>query len=104
MERPQPGVSMSPTPEEQWRPPEPPNRQQRPGGPQRPMTPRSRWLPWVVIGVIVIAVLVWQTAPSGSTDSAKLEYSQFLSQVKRGTVDQIKYDSSTGKISGEFKP
>jgi cell division protease FtsH len=93
---------MSPSPEDQWRPPEPPGRPNR-STPPRPMTPRSRWLPWVVIGVIVVAVLVWQTAPDGNTDRAELEYGQFLTLVSDGKVDNIEYDQSTGKITGEFK-
>jgi cell division protease FtsH len=93
---------MSPSPEDQWRPPEPPGRNPRPS-PPRPATPRSRWLPWVIIAVIVIAVVVWQTAPSSSPNAAKLDYSTFLSQVNKGVVDQIKYDSGSGKITGSYK-
>jgi cell division protease FtsH len=95
---------MSPSPEDQWRPPEPPGRQppNRPNAP-RPMTPRSRWLPWVVIGVIVIAVLVWQTAPSGNSSRVQLDYKEFLTAVERGQVDSIKYDQDSGKIIGQFK-
>jgi cell division protease FtsH len=93
---------MSPSPEDQWRPPEPPGRPNRPT-PQRPVTPRSRWLPWVVIGVIVIAVLVWQTAPSGNSSRVELDYKEFLTAVDRGQVDSIKYDQDSGKIVGQFK-
>jgi cell division protease FtsH len=67
------------------------------------MTPRSRWLPWVVIGVVVIAVLVWQTAPSGEADRAELDYGEFLTLVEQGAVDAIRYDQDSGKITGEFK-
>src|SRR3954447_15218662 len=94
---------MSPSPEDQWRPPEPPGRPNRPNAP-RPTTPRSRWLPWVVIGVVVIAVLVWRTAPTGSPDRAQLDYGEFLTLVDKGAVESIKYDQSNGKIVGEFKP
>ena len=56
---------MSPSPEDQWRPPEPPGRPPRPGGgpggPARPPTSRPRWLPWVLIGLILAA-----TALSGT--------------------------------------
>ena len=99
---------MSPSPEDQWRPPEPPgrppgNNNNRPPAP-RPSTPRSRWLPWVVIAVVVIALVVWRTAPGGSSEALKLDYSEFLTLVNKGTVQEIKYDSSSGKITGQFKP
>ncbi|MCU1428883.1 MAG: ATP-dependent metalloprotease FtsH [Actinomycetia bacterium] len=94
---------MSPSPEDQWRPPEPPGRNARPT-PPRPSTPRSRWLPWVILAVVLVAFLVWRTAPSSTTNQAKLDYSQFLTQVRQGNVAQIKYDASSGKITGEFKP
>jgi cell division protease FtsH len=96
---------MSPSPEDQWRPPEPPGRPpngNRPA-PPRPQTPRSRWLPWVVIAVVVIALVVWRTAPSSSTSALKLDYSDFLTLVNKGAVQDIKYESSSGKITGQFK-
>jgi cell division protease FtsH len=61
-------------------------------------------LPWLVIGVIVVAVLVWQAAPSSAPARAKLDYSAFISQVQRDRVADIKYDANTGKITGELKP
>jgi cell division protease FtsH len=94
---------MSPSPEDQWRPPEPPNRQQQRPAPPRPQAPRTRWLPWVIIAVVVVGILVWQTAPTSSSDHLSISYSQFLSLVKKDAVEQIKYDSSNGKITGEFK-
>jgi cell division protease FtsH len=94
---------MSPSPEDQWRPPEPPGRpNNRPNAP-RPATPRSRWLPWVVVGVIVVALLVWQTAPSGDEDRVELTYGEFITAVEDGRVEQIKYDQSNGNIVGEFR-
>jgi cell division protease FtsH len=93
---------MSPTPEDQWRPPEPPGRPSRPA-PPRPATPRSRWLPWVIIGVILLAVVVWQTAPTGTSSRDQLTYAEFLQAVSDGHVDSIKYDQSNGKIVGEYK-
>jgi cell division protease FtsH len=90
-------------PEEQWRPPEPPNRQPpRPPGSPRPSS-RPRWLPWIIVAVLVTLVLVWQAAPGGGGSSASLEYSKFLDLVKQDHVAQINYESSSGKISGEFR-
>src|SRR5262245_48053650 len=96
------GEHMS-RPEDQWRPPEPPNRQQprQPGSP-RPSS-RPRWLPWIIVAVLVTLVLVWQAAPGGGGSSASLEYSKFLDLVKQDRIEQINYESSSGKISGEFK-
>jgi cell division protease FtsH len=98
---------MSPGPEDQWRPPEPPpGRSPRPGspggGPLRSGN-RPKWLPWVVIGLIVAVFLVWRAAPSSTTPQAKLDYGNFLTLVTQNHVASIKYDSSNGKITGAFK-
>jgi hypothetical protein len=93
---------MSRPPEDQWRPPEPPNRSPRPNG-ARPPTPRPRWMMWVVVGVLITALLVWKAAPGGSASRAEIDYSRFLSLVEDEHVANIKYESSSGKITGEFK-
>src|SRR5947209_11050182 len=92
---------MSPGPEDQWRPPEPPGRNPRPGGPNRP-TPRPRWMPWLIIGLLVALFLFWQGFQSTTPARATIQYSQFLDEVTQGHVDNIKYDASTGKITGKF--
>jgi cell division protease FtsH len=88
-------------PEEQWRPPEPPNRSPRPGGP-RPSS-RPRWMPWIIVAVLVTLILVWQAAPGGGGGQAEVDYSRFLTLVEQNHVAQINYESSSGKITGEFK-
>lgn len=92
---------MSPGPEDQWRPPEPPGRPPRP--PMAPNNPaRSRWTPWILLGVLAIGWLVWQAAPGGDAQRADLDYSEFLTSVRREHVDEIKYDQSNGHITGRF--
>ncbi len=103
------GARMS-RPEDQWRPPEPPNRPPRQGGQGGPgsggsprPSSRPRWLPWVIVGVLVTLVLVWQAAPGGGSSQAEVEYSRFLELVEQENVEQINYESSSGKITGEFR-
>ncbi len=91
---------MNSGPEDQWRPPEPPSRPPRPTGP-RPSA-RPRWVPWIVIAAIVTGLLVWQAAPGDNGDSVDLDYSEFLAAVEADRVAEIKYESSSGKVTGEF--
>ena len=94
---------MSPESNDRWRPPEPPGRPPRPPSPPRAPTSRSRWLPWVFLGLLVTALLVYQGLPKSSSSQASLTYSQFLTQVRADKVATIKYDSSSGHITGQFK-
>src|SRR5476651_2548499 len=94
---------MSPDNNDRWRPPEPPGRPPRPPVPPRAPTSRSRWLPWVFLGLLVTALVIYEGVPKGSSSSVNLTYSQFLSTVTADKVATIKYDSSSGHISGEFE-
>jgi cell division protease FtsH len=60
-------------------------------------------LPWVVIGLIVAIFLVFRAVPTTTTAQEKLDYGTFLTLVNKDHVSSIKYDSSSGKITGEFK-
>ena len=96
---------MSPGPEDQWRPPEnprPPRSGGGPGGSSRPGS-RPRWLPWVIIALLVGIFLVWKASPSSTPARASVDYGSFMTLVNQGHVDSIKYDASSGKITGEFK-
>ena len=97
---------MSPGPEDQWRPPEPP-RTPRPGpsgngGSGRTPTPRPRWVPWIVVGLLIAVILVWQAAPGSTPARTQIDYSTFLQHVTANKVESIKYDASNGKITGKF--
>jgi cell division protease FtsH len=97
---------MSPGPEDQWRPPEPPpGRSPRPGSNGSPLKQgnRPKWLPWVVIGLLVAIFFVFKAVPGSTTSQEKLDYGDFLTLVKQDHVANIKYDSSNGKITGAFK-
>ena len=92
---------MSPGPEDQWRPPEPPGRQPRPGAPKT--SGRPRWLPVVIVVLALLAFLAWQSTTSGSTPRAHIEYSQFMQLANDGHVQSIEYESSSGHITGVLK-
>jgi len=90
---------MSPGPEDQWRPPEPP-RSPRPTG-SRPGRPR--WMPLLIIALAVVAFLAWQSTTGSSTSRAKIDYSAFLKLANEGHVASIDYESSSGHITGTLQ-
>jgi cell division protease FtsH len=92
---------MSPVPEDQWRPPEPPGRPPRPGSGQRP-TGRPRWMPLVIVGLAVLALLAYTSTTGSGTSRANIDYSKFLKLADEGKVTSIKYEPSSGKITGEL--
>src|SRR5262245_3888193 len=98
---------MSPGPEDQWRPPEPPpGRSPRPGGPTGgPMKTgnRPKWMPWVIVAFVVAIFFIWRAVPATTPAQAKLDYGEFLTLVQQDKVNSIKYDASSGKITGEFR-
>ena len=63
------GAQMSPALKTSGGPPEPPGRTPRPGGQTRPSGARPRWMPWVIVALIVALFLVWQatTGQRGAT-------------------------------------
>ena len=101
---------MSRNPQDGWRPPEPPGRPPRPSMPPRsPMggggNPRSRWMPWVVVGVITLAfIIIFSNGlPGSSTTRTKLSFNQLQTQVTSDNVKSITYNRDSGDITGVFK-
>src|SRR6185503_7432540 len=92
---------MSPGPEDQWRPPEPPGRTPRPGG-TRPAGGRPRWMPFLIVALAIVALLAWQSTTGSSTARARIDYSEFMQLANDGRVASINYESSSGKITGQL--
>src|SRR4029079_1970673 len=82
------GAQMSPGPEDQWRPPEPPGRPSRPGSGQRP-TGRPRWMPLVIVGLAVLALLAYTSTTGSGASKASIDYSKFLQLADEGKVTSI---------------
>jgi cell division protease FtsH len=92
---------MSPGPEDQWRPPEPPGQKSRPGAPKT--SGRPRWLPLVIVALAILALLAWQSTTGTTTPRAHIEYSEFMQMANDGHVQSITYESSSGHITGVLK-
>jgi len=89
-------------PDEQWRPPDPPGKKPDPTASGRPGG-RPKWLPWLMVALVVGAFLVWRTSPSTSPDQVKIDYGRFRTLVQEGKVASITYNSATGRITGDFE-
>ena len=57
-----------------------------------------RWLPWVAIGLFLAAVVLpgMLNGPSGPA----ISYSEFIDEVRNGSVQSIEINNVTGEISG----
>jgi len=64
---------------------------------------RPKWVPWVIVAFIVAIFLIWKAVPAATPAQAKLDYGEFLTLVSQDHVNSIKYDASSGKITGEFR-
>jgi cell division protease FtsH len=60
-----------------------------------------RWLPLLVIGVVV-AIFLFTTVRSSKSDTVSLSFNDLQSQVEAGHVKQLQFNPSNGKISGDF--
>ncbi len=97
---------MSPQPNEPWRPPEPPNRGSR--GTRNPLSggPRSRWTPWVIGSLMVVALMIFVSSSLEGTDANvnKLDsFSELEKQVVAGLIDKVEYNPDTRSIQGTYK-
>ena len=98
---------MSHNPQEPWRPPEPPNRPPRPPMPPRnPLSggSRSRWTPWIVLGIITVLFMVIFSKGSFSSSTAreKLSFSQLQDRIEAKQIKTVTYNRDTGEMTGKF--
>jgi cell division protease FtsH len=92
------GAHMSP----QTPPPTPgsPRPGQGPGrtGGTRPTSGLPKWSLWVLAGVVLASILV-SSLFTGETGD-EIAYSEFLSRVEQGQVDEVDYNNNNGSITG----
>ncbi len=82
----------------------PPGRNPRQGGPgSTPPPSPTRWLPWLIIGALLVGGLFFFNFGNTETPKADLSYSQFQKAVDDGEVRSVQFDPENGKITGEFK-
>ncbi len=63
--------------------------------------PMPRWVVWLAIGLLALALVGPQIWPA--EDATKITYTEFLSQVRSDKVREITINNTSNKISGEFK-
>jgi cell division protease FtsH len=57
---------------------------------------------WIIVALVVAIFLIWQASPSSTPDRAPIGYGQMMQLVREDKVAKIKYDTSSGKITGDF--
>ncbi len=80
----------------------PPGRNPRQSGPTPPPSP-TRWLPWLIIGALLVGGVFFFNFGRTEQPKADLSYSQFQKAVDNGDVSSVEFDPENGKITGEFK-
>jgi cell division protease FtsH len=60
-------------------------------------------MPWVIVAFVIAIFVIWKAVPPSTPAQAKLDYGEFLTLVQQDHVNSIKYDASSGKITGEFR-
>ena len=68
-------------------------------------SPRNRWMPWLIVGVVVLAfVIIFSNGLTGSkATSTSLQYSEFRQSISDNKIATIVYDPDNGNISGKFR-
>ncbi len=83
---------------------QPPGRSPRSTPPTPPTTPSpTRWVPWLIIGALLIGGLFFFNFGRTDTPKADLSYSQFQKAVDAGEIKTVQFNPENGKITGEFK-
>ncbi|MGH9084714.1 MAG: ATP-dependent zinc metalloprotease FtsH [Acidimicrobiales bacterium] len=59
-----------------------------------------KWGLWVLLGLT--AVILLSSTLASSTDDERISYSEFMAQVRDGTVERVEIDNTDGDISGEL--
>src|SRR5690349_3737131 len=89
-------------------PPPPPSPGRQPGagkgGAQPPERKRGssipRWSPWVLLAVLLLLLVGPQLLPQPDRD--ELDYTELLTQVEDGNVEQITVNNDSLKITGHY--
>ena len=70
----------------------------------KPTTPkaRPRWLPFLLIGIVITGFLALNLGDSKAKPSAKITYSEFSNYVGQGRIKSVSLDPATGSMNGEF--
>ena len=63
---------------------------------------RPRWLPFLLIGIVITAFLALNLGDSNAKPSATITYSQFSDYVGQGRIKSVSLDPATGSMNGEF--
>jgi cell division protease FtsH len=80
----------------------PPGRNPRPGG-QAPAPSPTRWLPWLIIGALLVGGVFFFNFGRTDNTKAELSYSQFQQAVDNGQVKSVQFNPDSGSITGDFK-
>ena len=81
----------------------PGGRNPRQGGQTPPPSP-TRWLPWLIIGVLLVGGLFFFNFGRTTESKADLSYTQFQKAVDNGTVKSVEFGLKGDTATGANKP